>query len=218
MGFTFLTVFIMLFLTFFLWRSQNVRTVIGILAWFLILLMVGQTGFFNDASLPPRVPLLILPCIIGIVYWTKRDSFDRLNQKIPIPLAIGVQAFRVVVEILIHQTYLAGNLPQLVTYEGLNFDIIVGATAIPISLLLYYKILPKSVVYLWNIIGIGILTFTVFTFVSAFYFKELFSVPQFPMIVGNTPYIFLPGMMVPFAILMHVVSIRQLRSETKKAT
>ena len=192
--------------------------IVILVSWVGYLALMGNLGFFNDNSLPPRVPLfLILPIFLSLFLWLRKAGSKLIIQSIPFYFPVAIQSFRVVVELLIHATYGQGLLPRIVTYEGVNFDILVGLTA-PLATGLHYRgIIGDRVLLGWNFVSLTVLASTVSTFVIAFYFGDQLNIPKFPMVVGNLPFIFLPGIMVPFAVFMHIISIRLITFKMKKA-
>ena len=119
---------------------------------------------------------------------------------------------RVPVELVLLGLFLYRAVPQLMTFEGRNWDILSGLSA-P---LLYYLVFrsrrlgPKALM-LWNIGCLGLLLNVVLI--------ALLSVPspiqrlafeQPNVAVLHFPFVWLPGCVVPVVLLAHVAAIRQL--------
>jgi hypothetical protein len=101
-------------------------------------------------------------------------------------------------------------VPQLLTFEGRNFDIISGLTA---PIIYYYgfvknKLNPKLILT-WNIACLLLLLNTVANAVLSTPFKfQLFAFDQPNVAVLNFPFNLLPSFIVPIVILSHLAFIR----------
>ena len=59
----------------------------------------------------------------------------RFADKLPLVALIGFQAFRLPLELVMHRAAAAGIMPNVMMFTGYNFDIVTGATALPLALL-----------------------------------------------------------------------------------
>lgn len=188
------------------------------LASLLIIWIIGQsaiaiTGFYtNTQTIPPRFMALLLPpvTLILIVFATRkgRNFIDLLR---PDQLTL-LHVVRIPVEFCLFALYSYQLVPQLMTFEGINFDILSGITAPLIAYLGYHKkILSKTVLLIWNLICLGLLVNIAFhgiLSVPSPFQRFGFEQPN----IGLTyfPYVFLPGLIVPTVLFAHLSSIRQL--------
>ena len=106
----------------------------------------------------PRFQLLLLPplFIILFLFNTKngRVFIDNLDLK---TLTI-IQIVRLTIEVVLYWLFFAKAVPQLMTFEGRNFDIIVGISATIIYYFGFVKTtLNKSILLVWNILCLGLL-------------------------------------------------------------
>jgi hypothetical protein len=104
---------------------------------------IGRTNFYeNGNTIPPRFLLLIAPAIFLIVllFITKQGKYcsDNLNLK---QLSI-LHSVRIPVEIVLYYLFLAKKIPQIMTFEGRNFDIIAGLTA---PIIFYFSFVKNSI-------------------------------------------------------------------------
>lgn len=129
-----------------------------------------------------------------------------------------LHCIRVPVELVLYFVFLEGLVPESMTFEGYNFDILSGLTA-PI---LYYLVFVKKKVgsmglLLWNIICLGlllnILTIAVLSAQTPIQ-KMAFDQPN----IGVTyfPLVWLPTVIVPIVFLSHLASIGQILSLRKE--
>jgi hypothetical protein len=184
--------------------------------WIAYIIVLSISGVLNDFGLPPRVPLLIIiPSIIFSLYITGRTSFRDILQLTPIHYPILMQSFRIFVEMLIFTAWSEGYFPKRVTFEGLNYDILVGATAPVMGWLLMKNILGLNAALIWNIAAMMILSLTGYAFISAYFFSE------FAEAIDKThfikfPFILLPSVLLSIAIFLHIFSIRQILMKKKE--
>lgn len=104
------------------------------------------------------------------------------------------------------------------TFEGRNFDILSGITA----LVIYYfgfmkRKLNKWVLLFWNFCCLGLLVNIVsIAILSAPFSFQRFGFDQPNIAVLHFPFIWLPCCVVPVVLFSHLAAIRQLISAIRK--
>lgn len=185
----------------------------GFVTWFLYLSALSNNGFLNNFDFPPRLPILVIIPVLVILFWySGRPYVLKTVRSVPVYFFIYIQAFRILVELLIWGGMVVGVFPKIVTFEGLNFDIYLGISAILVGYLAQTNKISKKGLLAWNIVGIVLLLFTVYLFID-FYFLGEFQPDKFSEKFARLPYLFLPAVLMPLAIFYHTLSIRQLRQE-----
>ncbi|NMM50880.1 hypothetical protein [Marinigracilibium pacificum] len=188
--------------------TRNYLLIITI--WMIYILGLSFSGVLKSFDLPPRVPLLIIiPSIILSVWLTGQSIFKRNLSVFSQTFPVFIQAFRVGVEMLIFGAILYGFFPAGVSFDGTNYDIIVGISALFTGFLMVKNFIGKKGVLAWNIISLVILTGTGLTFVATYYLTDNFPEEVNRANLTEFPFVLLPGILLPFAIFYHVVSIRQ---------
>ena len=131
--------------------------------------------------------------------------------RVPGDALISFQVFRIAMEIILWRLSRAGVIPASMTFEGRNYDIIVGLTAPFIAWLYARRLVSAGPVIFWNVFGIVVLSNVVFIgFLSApTPFRQYFEGPPNEMI-AHFPFVWLVAFVVPLAFLGHLLSIRQL--------
>ncbi|MBZ0204500.1 MAG: hypothetical protein K8I03_15920 [Ignavibacteria bacterium] len=181
--------------------------------WLIITSFAALDGMFLDfTSTPPKMLMILVPAILIVIYISSSESINLLLTVIPTAWLVYIQSFRVLMELFLWLMFLQNVIPVQMTFEGLNYDILVGLSA---PLVGYYALTvkkwPRIVAVLWNFAGL--LLVTNITLIS------ILSTPspirQFPGEPANTmvayfPFIWIPAIIVPFAFLMHVLSLKQL--------
>jgi hypothetical protein len=190
-------------------------TVTGALlfGWLTVSSLVAFRGtLLNFTAAPPKILLILLPAILAIIYISNSKRVNAILEVIPHDWLVYIQSFRVLVEIFLWMMFAKGIIPLQMTFEGINYDILAGLSA---PLVAYYtfsiKKWPQIVALLWNFSGfLLVLNITIVAIVSApGPLRQFFNEPANTMI-AYFPYVWLPAFIVPFAFLMHVLSIKQL--------
>ena len=125
---------------------------------------------------------------------------------------VGIQSFRIPVEILLWVAFINKQLPVNMTFEGRNYDVVSGILALVAAYFLVKRVFNRSVIVaIYNAVGLllllNILIIAILSMPTSFrYFMEEPS----NIIVGSIPYILLPGVLVPIAYSFHILSLRQL--------
>ena len=70
--------------------------------------------------------------------------------------------------------------------------------------------LSLHALWIWNIISMLVLALTMFSFVSAYYFTDWVASTGHDELV-RFPYLLLVSVLLPIAIFLHVILIRQLK-------
>lgn len=147
--------------------------------------------------------------IIGLFITKKGKAYiDNLDLK---TLTL-LHTLRVPVELVLFWLFLHKTVPQLMTFEGRNMDILSGITA---PILYYYYFLTnkgnKKILLIWNIVCLGLLFNIVINAVLSVSFPfQQFAFDQPNIAILYFPFIWLPCCVVPLVLLSHLAAIRQL--------
>jgi len=180
-------------------------------AWLLYATWLGYSGVLASPSgTPPRPVLVLIPALLGAFYLAFSNAGRDLALSIPVSLLIGVQAYRIVVELFIHQFWIAGLMPRMLTYEGANFDIVAGLSAPIVAWLFAKRRLSIRLALAWNVLGLLLLANIVA--------RAILTTPAVHALVtevpnralGTFPFTFIPGFMAPLALILHVLALRAL--------
>ncbi len=186
-----------------------------LIIWVSYVVIMTFTGILDNLSMPPKAPVfIIIPAFLIVFITTSRKSFQSVIAHTPKHISIFIQSFRILVELLIYGTFLDGLFPQRVTFEGLNYDILMGIIALPMGFLVLKGVAKRKAILAFNIVGLMVLSLTGYAFVSSFYFSDFVSATGEIALI-KAPFILLPGVLLPFAIFYHIVSIKQNLSSEK---
>jgi hypothetical protein len=117
-----------------------------------------------------------------------------------------------VVELVLYKLYLHQAIPQLMTFEGINFDILAGLTAPLVMVYGFRNGVPRKPLLLaWNIICLGLLFNIVFVAVlSAPTPLQQLAFEQPNIAILYFPFVWLACCIVPLVLLSHLAAIRKL--------
>ncbi len=193
--------------------NYSKATLLILFTWLAFQAFVGLSGFYKVTdTIPPRFLLLVLlPLlfILGLFATSKgRQIVDSWDAK---TLTI-LHVVRIPVEIVLYWLFLNKTVPELMTFEGRNFDILAGLTA-PVIFYFGYvsKQLHRKIILIWNFICLGLLiNIVVNAILSVPSPFQKFAFEQPNIAVLEFPFIWLPCCIVPLVLLSHLVSVRQL--------
>ncbi|WP_338875260.1 hypothetical protein WBJ53_06505 [Spirosoma sp. SC4-14] len=181
---------------------------IGLIAWLFVLGTLASQGFFTTLNTkPPRLFLAVGPPLLLIAGLFVSRSGRRFLAGLPLSTITYLHTIRIVVELVLYGLYVNHQIPELMTFEGRNFDILAGLTA---PILAYFSfnrpILSKRWLFVWNIAAllllINIIIHAILSAPSPFQ-QLAFEQPNVGIL--KFPFIWLPGFVVPVVLLCHLV-------------
>ena len=186
---------------------------VGALAWLLLTGLVARGGLLADFDRP--LPLLF-PFLAGSTICCFALAFSRLGTRLVegtgIAALVGFQVFRIPVELVLFGLHRDGRVPVQMTFEGLNFDILSGITALVVAVLAARGRLSSRVLLLWNLLGSALLlNIVTIAMLSTPTPIRLFLAEPANTIVTSLPYVWLPAVLVQAALLGHLLVFRKLR-------
>ena len=188
-----------------LWTT---RAVTGAVLWLVATGLAALSGALHGFSLSIFTALMIL---------TGGAAFSRVGTALMVAVGpvglIGFQFFRVPVAMFLRGMYQAGQAPVQMTYEGLNFDIFVGLTAPAMAWLVWRGKVGSYAIWAWNAFGLVLLT-------EAIVIAALSMPTEFRVFTNEppstfalyAPYVWLPTVLAPAALLGHLLVLRWLSS------
>lgn len=181
--------------------------------WLSLIWSGAINGAFRPGHFPPRLPLAIfLPVIVGVPVLLASKRVGQLLDAMPPAWLVGVQVYRVLGGAFL-VGWAQGAIPGLFALPAGIGDVTTGLIALPVA----YSLAAGSpdsrrAAIAWNLfgltdfaiaIGIGLVT-------APGPFQLI--VPGIPnTAIGSYPSVLVPAFAVPSSILLHVLSLRQLR-------
>jgi hypothetical protein len=182
-----------------------------IFVWLLFQGILALGGFYLvDQPTVPRFLFLILPPVAGIVLFFSLQKIRLYIGHVDLKWLTLIHTLRVPVEMVLFWLYIHKTLPQIMTFEGRNPDILVGLTAPFIYYFGFIKNrLPLRTILIWNLVSLGLLlNIAVIAILSMPLSIQQFGFDRPDIALFYFPFVWLPGFMVPLVIFAHLVSIR----------
>lgn len=198
---------------FFRAAQGSIKAVIAIIAWLIIQALIALSGFYLETnSFPPRFVLVIGPPFLLILFLFVTSKGRKLIDKLDPAKLTYLHVVRIPVEITLLYLFLYKQVPQLMTFEGRNFDILSGLSAPVVAYFGYKKMkLSKTILLIWNFICLGLLINIVINAVLSVPFPfQKFAFDQPNTAVLYFPFVWLPACIVPLVLFAHLSCIRRL--------
>jgi hypothetical protein len=190
--------------------GPSVRVALGLAAYLAAMYAVAASGVLADA-VPPKPLLLLVPATACALWFALRSRAGQaLVDHAPLAALVGLQAFRLPLELLMHGWSREGALPVQMTLAGMNFDIATGVTALLVA---PFAANNHRLVRVWNILGLGLLA-NIVTIALLSLPGPLRAFANDPpnVLVMRAPYVWLPVFFVMTALAGHILVFRALRA------
>lgn len=201
--------------------DRNRTALLLVLGWMALHAGLGLSGFYQTTNtLPPRAALMVGPpllLLVGLLLTTPGRHFldslrlDRLTL---------LHVVRVPVELVLWALYAGPEyVPEVMTFDGRNFDVLSGLTA---PLVYYFgyvrKRVPIAALIAWNVVCFGLLLNIIVIAILAVPSPFAQFAPNIAVLYF--PFVWLPSVVVPIVMLAHVAALRQLtrRNLSKRVT
>lgn len=210
------TTLLSVFFTFKAAKNSKI-TAIVCCVWLLIQSVLALTGFYTDTqSMPPRFAFMVAPPMIGIVLLFATSTGRRYIDNLDLGILTLLQAVRIPVEIGLFLLFQYKVVPELMTFKGLNFDILTGITALVVWFVVFKLRTTRFsnvILAVWNIAGLfllfNIVYHAIFSVETPFQ-KFAFDMPNRGVLYF--PFNWLPCFIVPLALFAHLASLRKIFS------
>jgi hypothetical protein len=192
--------------------EQRLYTVLGSSSWlaFSATLAVGGWLAGFDAR-PPHFLVFMLPTFAA----TLALAFSRIGagaaDRIGFVALTGFQVFRVPVEWVLFSLHRDGVTPVQMSFAGWNFDVLTGLSAPLVAWLVRRGRIGRRGLLAWNCAGLALLAniVTIAILSTPTPLRTFWNEPANTFVAG-WPWIWLPGFLVPMALLGHLVSLRKI--------
>jgi hypothetical protein len=185
----------------------------GVLMWLAVTGVAGWLGLAQDFQrLPPPMFVLLVVAVVLTVVTAMSGVGTRLVAKVGIVWLVGVQAFRIAVEIFLDWGHQVDLVPAQMTFEGRNWDILSGVSAAGMAWLAAKGRAPRWLILLWNCVGLALLlNIVVIAILSMPTALRRFHNEPANSFIAYFPYIWLPTFLVQIALFGHLLVFRWLR-------
>jgi energy-converting hydrogenase Eha subunit A len=191
-------------------RRRTVLAAGGMGLWLAVVSWLALSGLLGRFDLrPPPMALWFAATLLGPLALALSPYGRRLALALPLGALVGFQAFRLPLELLMHQAAADGIMPVIMSYSGYNFDIVTGITALVLGVAFTRWDVPRSLVIAWNFLGLGLLVVIGTVAFSASPIFLAFGPENVNVWVTSFPYSTM-SVMVGAALFGHVLVFRKL--------
>lgn len=196
-------------------QKNRFKISIGLIIWLVLQTVITLQGIYSSDSnsIPPKIFLIgVLPTLIVIIYLFSSVKGKQFIDSLPIKNLTYLSIIRIPVEVVLWWLFLNNTVPELMTFEGRNFDILAGISAPLIAYFGFKKLkINKNFILGWNFIClILLLNIVINAFLSAPSALQKIAFEQPNIAILYFPFSWLPTFIVPIVLLAHLTSIRQL--------
>jgi hypothetical protein len=167
--------------------------------------LIAYAGWLRFGPVPPPLLLVLLPATIATIWLARTLPLAHIGTG----LLIGYQGFRILVEIFLWWGHREGVVPVQITFEGRNFDVLTGLTALLVGWLASRKQAPPFLLHSWNVAGLALLI-NVVTVAILSMPTPLQRFEPANRFVAEAPFVWLPLFLVQSALFGHVALWRRL--------
>lgn len=186
---------------------------LAVVAMLGVELALAAGGVLGQWARRPPPFMVMMAVLFALTLWLALSPLGgKIVATTPLWMLIASQAFRLPLELVMHQAAVEGLMPIQMSYAGSNMDIVTGATAIVAALLVKWKIAARAVATIWCVLGLALLFNIIQIAVRSTPVFRAYGEDRLNTWIADVPYVWLPGVLVPVALLAHVLVLRRLRS------
>ncbi|MCA9587414.1 MAG: hypothetical protein KC657_18935 [Myxococcales bacterium] len=201
-------------------RAAAIRTAALLGGWLALLSVASLAGGLRDfEARPPRMFFVLGGAVAIFTLASRTRAFGRVLDAMPRSWPVALQGMRVPIELGLWALCGAGRLPAHLTFEGRNFDVLVGLSAPVVAWGLARRNVSDRSLLAWNVLSLGLLANVVGMAITTMPGPLHLAWPgPSNTIVAEWPFVWLPGFLVPVALFGHVTSLRQIARARARRT
>lgn len=179
-----------------------------------LLFVSGALALNGKLAFGPMPPPLMVHAFVcasaGVVL-----AFSRIGRQLASALSfqwlIGFQTFRLPLQLMVNEGYNEGVVPRPLSFQGYDFDILTGASALVVAVLFAQGRVGRRTLWTWNVVGSLLLLVTVAIAILCMPTPLRVFMDEPPNVwVTWWPFVWLPTFLVPAALLGHLLVFRKL--------
>lgn len=195
-------------------RNVWLAVMIPFTLWLSVIWAAAINGVFQPRHFPiPLLPIAIfLPVIVGVPLLLRSKRLGQVLDAMPPTWLIALQVYRVLGSAFLIG-WVNGVVPGIFALPAGIGDVLTGLVALPVAISLASGTLEaRKAAVVWNIFGL--IDFTIAIGIALMISPGPFQliVPSIPnSAAGFYPTVMIPAFAVPSSIMLHALSLRQLR-------
>jgi hypothetical protein len=191
-------------------------------AWLAVVWWLAVDGAFRPRAGGgiPALPIAIfLPLLLGLPLLLRSKRVAAILDATPAAWLVGLQAYRVFGGIFL-VAWSRGDLSGTFALPAGNGDVLVGLLALPVAYLLSIGAAGgRTAAIAWNVLGLVDFAIAIGIGILSAPGPLQLIVPDRPNVqLGNFPTVMIPAFAVPSSILLHALSLRQLRRLARRTS
>ncbi len=197
-------------------NGKPTKLTLSIIIWSLGQSILAFTGFYQKTDLfPPRFIIVLIPVLLFITFGLFKKNRNWIIQNRRTEWSTLLHTIRIPIEIILYYLFINKMIPELMTFEGSNFDILAGVSAPIIGILWLKNMINRKALIVWNILALLLVLF-IFTIgiLSSELPIQLFGFEQPNRAINYFPFILLPATIVPIVIYTHLTDLIKLRNNS----
>ena len=190
------------------------KTVLGVLiGWSVLQMAISWAGFYQKTdTLPPRFLLAVVPTLLLIIGLFSSKKGQKFTESLDLKALTYLHVVRIPVELTLLWLFQHDTIPEVMTFEGRNFDIFSGITA---PFIAYFgftkKTLSSTIIIVWNVLCLILLFNIVITAALSVQTPlQQMSFDRPNRAVLFFPFVWLPSVVVPLVLFAHLVVLKRL--------
>ncbi|CAL2101816.1 conserved membrane protein of unknown function [Tenacibaculum sp. 190130A14a] len=196
-------------------KSNTVRksSLFIVLLWTVVLSILSYAGLYHyqEGDTYSRFVYILLPSIIFMVFLLRnKANYETRDFK----WSTALHIVRLPIELLLFQLAVRKWIPMEMTYEGWNYDIIPGVTAVILVAWMNYRKIDYKLLLGWNIVSLCLVLFILsngFLSQELLYINFGYAVPN--KAIAYFPMVLLAGVIVPIVVYTHISDIILLKKK-----
>ena len=189
--------------------------VIVLTLWLAVTGILAFKEFFIETTTtpPPTFIFAVAPAFFFIIVLLVTKKGLAFTNTLNLRHLTLLHIIRIPVEVVLYWLAVEKAIPDLMTIEGRNFDIISGITAPAIYFICFKdtKVINRQLLLAWNFICLGLLlNIVINAILSAPFSFQQFAFDQPNIAVLYFPFVWLPSFIVMLVLLSHLVVIIRL--------
>jgi hypothetical protein len=179
--------------------------------WMALWGVLAAAGVLSRFELRPPPMAILIACTLIAGFWFGFSALaGRLADGLPLWTLVLVQGFRLPLELLMHQAAVEHVMPNVLSYTGYNFDIVTGASAFIVAYALR-RGAPRAIAFVWSCYGCLCLVAITIIAVLSSPMIAYFGPHELNGWVTHLPFVWLPSVLVAFALAGHIIVFRKPR-------
>ncbi len=195
--------------------SKSVMFIIVIISWGILHSILAFSGFYeNTKTVPPRFAIMIIPMVIIILSTIFSKKMQHWLSTFNLKQLMYLHSVRILVELVLFWLFIGKYVPKSMTFEGSNFDILAGITALIIAHFSFRNNkINKMALWIWHIFSILLLVnVLIHAILSTPTIFQQFAFEQPNIAVMKFPFLLLPAIIVPIVLISNMAGFIILKN------